>query len=609
MKLKHTMILAGTLLAAQFAKGAEVAVTSDITTNTKWTKNNVYILDKSIFVKNGATLTIEPGTMILGTENVGAGTRGSLIITRDGTIDAVGTKDEPIVFTAKQEYDGVALDPAAGDGGFWGGVIILGNAPINFFTGPTTNANENEIEGFPAGSTLDIRYGGRDSSDSSGRLKYVSIRFGGYEFAPGKEINGLTLGGVGRGTEIDSIEIVSNTDDGLEIFGGTVNTKRIAVAFCQDDAFDMDEGHRGNHQFWFALQNADGGIGDRGGEWDGGNGVIKTGFPFTNANIFNATFIGDGAASGDANHAVLVDDNFAGQIHNSVFHDFSGDMVSDSGDGIGEVPNPLFQNSTFGTFGGGEGSLALVSGTGVETNVNPLLTGISRTADGGLNPLPASNSPLRTSPRSTFPNGSFEPAPYRGAFGDKNWLDGWSYLSQKGYLPAPVDPAAPVFSKEPVSTVATLGATVKLSAAADGDGTVTYQWFRNDAPIDGATARTLTIAKVNGNTAGSYYVEATLDGEFTSKSATATVQVAALTAPKVAEAKVGQKFRLAVASNFNANAFKVINLPRGLAINSKGVISGTPKQKGRVVVEVTGTRVVDSKVKVKAIRKITFKVS
>ena len=206
------MLLAGALFSAQFANGADIPVSSDITRNTKWTKNNVYILDKSIFVKDGATLTIEPGTLILGTANVANDTRGSLIITRDGKIDAVGTQEEPIVFTAKEERDGVALDPAKGDGGYWGGVVILGNAPINFYTGPATNANENEIEGFPAGSTLDIRYGGRDSRSSSGRLKYVSIRFGGYEFAPNREINGLTLGGVGSGTEIENIENISNTD-------------------------------------------------------------------------------------------------------------------------------------------------------------------------------------------------------------------------------------------------------------------------------------------------------------------------------------------------------------------------------------------------------------
>jgi hypothetical protein len=605
MKPKMTMLLAGALLSAQFANGAEIKVNSDITSNTTWTKDNVYILDKSIFVKNGATLTIQPGTWILGTSNSGNTTRGSLVITRDGTIDAVGTKDEPIVFTAKEEYDGVALDPAAGDGGFWGGLVVLGNAPINFYTGPTTNANENEIEGFPAGSTLDIRYGGRDSSDSSGRLKYISIRYGGYEFAPAKEINGLTFGGVGRGTEVENIEIISNTDDGFEIFGGTVNWKRVAVAFCQDDSLDLDEGWQGFGQFFFSIQNADGTIGDRGGEWDGGNGTIKTGTPYTNPRLFNMTILGEGSTNTTSpNDGIYYDDNFAGQVFNSVFHDFGGVMVKNSGDGIGS-PKPSLTNTTFGIFGAGEGTdIDSVSGTGVVKGVNPLLRGISRTPNGGLDPRPAANSPLLTAPLSPFPNSFFEAAPYRGAFGDENWLDGWSYLSQKGYLPAPVDPDAPVFSSDPKSTVASAKAKVKLTSSATGDGDITYQWFFKGKAIKGATSKNYVITKLTGKKAGDYYVEATLDGKFTSKSATATIAIAKLTAPKVAKAKVGKKFKLKIKSNFKANSFKAINLPKGLKINNKGLITGKPVSKGKVVVEIDGARG-----KTKAEKKVTFKVA
>jgi hypothetical protein len=611
MKLKKTMILAGALLSAQFANAEEIAVASDITRNTKWTKNNVYILDKSIFVKNGATLTIEPGTWVLGTQNTTNDTRGSLVITRDGTIDAVGTKDEPIVFTAKEEYDGVALDPAMGDGGYWGGVVILGNAPINFYTGPTTNANENEIEGFPAGSTLDIRYGGRDSSDSSGRLKYVSIRFGGYEFAPNREINGLTLGGVGRGTEIDSVEIISNTDDGMEIFGGTVNTKRIAVAFCQDDSFDLDEGHQGFHQFWFSIQNADGNIGDRGGEWDGGNGATKTGAPFNNIRVYNATILGEGVGADGANDGIFMDDNFAGQLHNSLVHDFNGVMVKDSGDGIG-TPKPAIQNTTFGLFGGGPGDLPVIAGQGVLQNVNPFLNGISRTANGGLDPRPASNSPLLTSSLSAFPAdapaGFFESVTHRGAFGSKNWLDGWSYLSQKGYLPAPVDPAAPVFTAEPAPAVASNNGRVQLKSSATADGDVTYQWYRNGKAIKTGTSANYLIRKVNKRTAGNYYVEATVDGEFTTQSKTVSVQVAKLTTPKIAKAKVGKKYRLKIKSNFKVSSYKAINLPAGLKINKKGLITGKPANKGSVVVQITGTRKV-GKNTIKATSSVRFRVS
>ena len=456
MKNKHYRFI-GTALFATLTQlhAADVNVTADITTNTTWTASNTYILDKSIFVKSGATLTIEPGTTILGTTNVGNNTRGSLVITRTGKIHAEGTAEAPIVMTAKEErdFEGTVdeLDPAAGDGGYWGGLIILGNAPINYYTGPTTNANEFSIEGFPAGSTSDILYGGTNAADNSGVVKYVSIRFGGYVYATNKEINGLTMGGVGSGTTIENIEVVSNTDDGVEIFGGTVNTKRIAVAFCQDDSFDLDEGHSGSHQFWFAIQNANGEFGDRGGEWDGGNGsdAVRTGTPYTTATIYNATFIGNSGTSGTNNNAAFyLDDYFAGQLHNSVITEFSGNAIDKASDGVGNgtAPQPaasVFSNNTWGTFGGTAGLLATLnasgspSGTGNSAiNTDPMLRGISRTANGGLDPRPQAGSPLLTAARSAFParSNSFEQVDYRGAFGDSNWLDGWSYLSQKGYL-------------------------------------------------------------------------------------------------------------------------------------------------------------------------------
>ena len=437
---------------------ADVPVTADITTNTTWTAGNAYILDKSIFVKNGATLTIQPGTTILGTKNVTNSTYGSLIISRNGTIMAEGTAEAPIVMTAKEDRDAELtldetddLDPAT-DGGLYGGLIILGSAPINYYTGPTTNANEFSIEGFPAGSSTDILYGGNDVADNSGVVKYMSLRFGGYVYdaVNGKEINGLTMGGVGSGTTIENVEIVGNTDDGMEIFGGTVNTKRIAVAFCQDDSFDLDEGHQGFHQFWFALQNTDGTKGDRGGEWDGGNGSdpVRTGTPNTTATIYNATFIGDSGTAGGGNSAIYLDDYFAGQLHNSVLHQFSGATMLKATDGVGTGVSPqpmasVFSNNTWGTFGLSTGLVIGAAGAPTGTgnsavNTDPMLRGISRTANFGLDPRPKAASPLRNSTLSAAPVGApvgfFEATTYRGAFGDTNWLNGWSYLSQQGYL-------------------------------------------------------------------------------------------------------------------------------------------------------------------------------
>jgi hypothetical protein len=468
-KLNRNLCFGGAMIAVISSLHAvDVPVTTDITTNTTWTAGNAYILDKSIFVKNDATLTIEPGTTILGDRAAGPDlilgngddTYGSLVITRNGTIMAGGTAEAPIVMTAKEDRDaeltldpGDDLDPQT-DGGLYGGLIILGDAPINYYTGPATNANEFSIEGFPAGSTSDILYGGTNPTDNSGVVKYMSIRFGGYVYTSGKEINGLTMGGVGSGTTIENVEIVGNTDDGMEIFGGTVNTKRIAVAFCQDDSFDLDEGHQGYHQFWFAIQNP-GSSSDRGGEWDGGNGSdpVRTGTPYTTATIYNATFIGNSAtAVGESteNAGFFLDDYFAGQLHNSVIHQFGGAAIVKASDGVGNgvPPQPMasvFSNNTWGSFGGGAGLLASLNAAGSPAGTgnsaigtDPLLVGISRSPNNGLDPRPNLASPLRSSGLSALPVGApvgfFETTTYRGAFGDTNWLNGWSYLSEAGYL-------------------------------------------------------------------------------------------------------------------------------------------------------------------------------
>ena len=463
MKNKRQLLALGALICAPSAFAADVNVTADITVNTTWTADNEYILKKVIFVKPGITLTIEPGTKIYGTTDTVPNpvTYGSIVVTRGATIMAEGTKENPIIFTALEERDGfdddsdpvtpnVFPDPELGDGGFYGGLVILGAAPINFYTGGV-NDNENDVEGFPGGTTSDIRYGGNNPADNSGIIKYWSIRFGGFSFATDKEINGLTMGGVGSGTTVENIEIVSNTDDGMEIFGGTVNTKRIAVAFCQDDCFDLDEGHQGHHQFWFAIQNSADSLGDNLGEWDGGNGNISTGTPFNLIQVYNATLIG--AGNGTGNDGIAMEDNFSGTLANSVLTDVDDDVIKDKSDGItGGTPKPKFLYNTFGTVGDislfdniDDGALTSPAGTGNGSiNVDVKLRGISRTTDGNLDPRPAAGSPLLGAELAPFPAsapvGFYETVNYRGAFpSDQNWLDGWSYLSQKGYITPPAD--------------------------------------------------------------------------------------------------------------------------------------------------------------------------
>jgi len=205
----------------------------NITTNTTWTSNNVYYLNGWVYVKSGATLTIEAGTIIRGSKN----NQGALIVESGAKISAIGTREQPIIFTSNQ-------DAGSRDYGDWGGVILLGNAVINVPGGVAT------IEG-GVGST----YGGTNDADNSGMMKYVRIEFPGVAFSPNNEINGLTFGGVGYGTTIDYIQVSYSGDDSYEWFGGTVNCKHLIAIRGLDDEFDTDFGFRGKIQFGVALRD------------------------------------------------------------------------------------------------------------------------------------------------------------------------------------------------------------------------------------------------------------------------------------------------------------------------------------------------------------------
>lgn len=223
-----------------------VIVSNNITSDVTWTADNVYQLNSRITVESGATLTIEPGTIIKGAAGANANAT-ALLIARGGKIMANGTAAKPIIFTAVSDQISIAdinagnfkspnLNPT--DNGLWGGLIILGNAPISASTSPV------QIEGIPTTDQNGL-YGGNDAADNSGSLTYVSIRHGGVNIGSGNEINGLTLGGVGTGTTINWVEVVGNQDDGVEFFGGTVNAKNIIVWNAGDDAIDTDQAWAG----------------------------------------------------------------------------------------------------------------------------------------------------------------------------------------------------------------------------------------------------------------------------------------------------------------------------------------------------------------------------
>lgn len=192
---------------------------------------NTYNLKGFVYVTSGVTLTIDPGVIIKGEKT----SKGTLIIERGGKIIAQGTKNKPIVFTSSQA-------PGNRKSGDWGGIIILGKAP--------NNQGEMTIEG-----GVRSKHGGTEAADNSGVLSYVRCEFAGIEYSVDNEINGITFGSVGSGTQIDHIQVSYSGDDAYEWFGGTVNAKHLIALGTWDDDFDTDNGFSGNIQYAMCLRD------------------------------------------------------------------------------------------------------------------------------------------------------------------------------------------------------------------------------------------------------------------------------------------------------------------------------------------------------------------
>lgn len=384
-------------------------------------------------------------------------------------------KNNPLpaaVYVGSGEFDAIAtFEDADSDvvphefRQLWGGVIILGEAPVNTDVTGAGGVNRQYIEGLPADSKA--AFGGFNPNDNSGVFSYVSIRHGGAVIGSANEINGLTMGGVGFGTKIDHIDVYCNADDGYEWFGGTVNTKYLTSIFNNDDAFDIDEGFTGLGQFWFCLMNADTSNGDKGGEHDGetGDGNDATfgttySIPRTYAVVYNATFIGNPNKSTEV---FRIRDNWGGEYHNSIFYGFGGsDGIEFESDGearfaLGEVifsGNALYNVGSANTAAGivKMPTAALDSAFQLQfgaaptfANVisDPAFPSLNRRAANGTNPVPpinlasannGSGNGLGVAETSTF----FENVGYKGAFENSNlttlWTTGWTALNKRGIL-------------------------------------------------------------------------------------------------------------------------------------------------------------------------------
>ncbi|MCB2406889.1 T9SS type A sorting domain-containing protein [Hymenobacter lucidus] len=415
------------------AAPSAVTVSGNITSNTTWSNTNIYLLSGFVYVKAGATLTIQPGTIIKGEKS----SKGALIIEQGARIIADGTATQPIVFTSNE--------PSGSRGrGDWGGLILCGRAPVNLSGTPI-------IEG-GVGST----YGGSDANDNSGILRYVRIEFPGIAFQPNSEINGLTLGGVGAGTTIDYVQVYASGDDSFEFFGGTVNAKHLVAVSATDDDFDTDNGYSGKVQYGLIVRTPT--VGDVSGstafesdnDAGGSTNSPQTSPVFSNVTALLRTPIG---ASANFTRAMHLRRNTAISIFNTVLSGWPTGLTLDGAlaqanatNGSLVLKNNVMANMTTTNFeAAGVTSFDVAGYWNAAARANTLYTNAS---DLGLNAdnfnstglctnsacvpsfeLPAA-SPLRTGAAFTdakLADAFFDKTgTFRGAFGDTNWASGWT---------------------------------------------------------------------------------------------------------------------------------------------------------------------------------------
>lgn len=499
--MKRNLLLTAFAIISFLSLNAQVTISSDITSNTTWTKNNIYTLTGGfIYVTNNATLTIEPGTII-------KGNAATLVVTRGSKIMAEGTATQPIVFTSYQS----AGNRNPGD---WGGIILCGKAPLN------DPAGERLAEG--GIDPVKGLYGGTDVNDNSGVLKYVRIEFAGVAYLPNNETNGLTMGAVGLGTTIDYVQVSYGGDDAFEWFGGTVNCKHLIANKTVDDMFDTDYGFGGRIQFAVAVSDsmvAD--ISGSNGFESDNDATGTTNGPITKPIFSNISVFGPMATQNSNG----FNSNFKRALHlrrststctyNSIFAGFPVGLKIDgttTGNNctsgtlqfknniIAGCPTPL--DSTTLTFGmaawfnaGGNSVLSTPQG----------LQAIAPTNYTNPNFLLGAGSPALTGASFSAPNlnnSFFETTTYRGAFdGTNDWTACWSNFDpqNENYDVANYGLAA----SATVSSVDTVATFTNTSV-----GATTYAWDFGDgntstttSPVheyDAAGTYTVTLTATNG---------------------------------------------------------------------------------------------------------------
>lgn len=287
-------------------EGETIAVDSNITSDVIWTSGNTYILNDLIAVTANATLTIEPCVVV----KAARGATG-LIIDRGARIDARGTSTCPVIFTSTEDLlePGEIVSPnlTGDDRGLWGGLFVLGQAPVSSMVSP------NIVSFLPP--SLPLIFGGDSPADNSGTLRFVSIRHTGFETAPDERPSGLNLAGVGSGTTIDQVELFANSDDGFRVLGGAVQVRNVVTSHFQDDGYDCDMGYAGTMD---NLIGIGGSSSNSSLELDGGEGAVNPSFTIRNASF-------RGSQSGE--NYLDFQHNVHCLIENAYFFSFDADAV------------------------------------------------------------------------------------------------------------------------------------------------------------------------------------------------------------------------------------------------------------------------------------------
>ena len=405
----------GDVITAEEPSGPNI-LEGKITVDLTLKASREHVLRGAVFVENGATLTIEPGTTIYG-EGV---SNGTLIIAQGSKIMAEGTPNAPIVFTSD------ALEGSRGRGQ-WGGLIINGRAPSN--------------QGVTFGEGDTGAFGGNNPSDSSGVLKYVRVEFAGIEFSPDNELNGIAFQGVGSGTVVDYVQVHFNQDDGIEMFGGTVNIKHALVTGARDDSFDWTDGWTGKGQFWIAQQRGD--EADNGFENDNSS-KNNDATPRSAPTIYNATLIGDPQGP-TSDTGMLIREGAAGIYRNIIVHGFknkagldidNASTIAQANGGSLTIQNTIFSNNQPGNFAEPDEDFDEAAWA-----MDPAFNNLE--ADAKLrNPFAQSDPDFRPAADSPAVNGTipvapppgdgfFEPVNFVGGMGpNDNWTQGWTTTAQ-----------------------------------------------------------------------------------------------------------------------------------------------------------------------------------